>query len=234
MTGTCAILLILLNTVFRNTLIVRYGIRIFDVMCRCSTISVGCLVVYTVILGLILLRHVLSRRRQSSQTLDEQQQREQLFTKYAEDHKDPELTLQVYIYLLRDYPAFDFIIKQCHEQMARMNEVQARQQKLIRSGAALYLKETIEVLDRVERQLCHNFFCIRNLIIAAGHPERIDRAKVNEFLSHNLSMLDDSEQLLSESANRINHYGSSATEADNEIKKWINRLRNATKEEQAL
>lgn len=217
-------LMLLVCVVSKNWLIIVHGVRTFKLLQTIAIIVTAIGALITIILSIPLLKTRSVRRR-------EQKQQDQFMTNYAEDDANPELTRQMLIKFQRESAGFNQQINQCLAQMDRMDELQASQKRLLQANAALYLSETEEVLNQVERWICRNVRNIINLCIAAVRPEQLSEEQVDKFLRDNESKLKDASELIRVSVERINQYALRGSNSSSEVKHWIEVIRESLKED---
>lgn len=112
--------------------------------------------------------------------------------------------------------------------MNRMDTLQRKQNVLIQTNDAVYLKQTVEVLNGVERRICRNLRSIINMWITVDRYEQLDQADVKALLDDNESKLSDAMQLLDVSRKWVNSYNEN-TDGD-EVQLWIKTIEDSLKE----
>lgn len=212
------------RTIFRDWFIIRFGIRTFNTsLFFCfGIIIVGLILMISA--GVPLLSHRLREQRQQKQKLAEERT-------YAENSTNPELTRKRLQQLQQTMPEANPIFKQCLQQMDHMDQLQGRLSTLIQSNDASYLKDTIDLLDKVEGRLCRTLRSIINLCVAANSIDHLDHAKVRQYLEDNQKKLSDSQALLDVSVSWINQYNNDHDADRHEVETWIATIRESLKEE---
>lgn len=214
----------ILGLIAKDWLIIACGIRTFKLITGIALgIAVACLAV-TIILGLLVLKGGWNKRR-------EQRRQSQFISDYAEDADSPELTRKMLVKLQRSDASFNELVAQCTGQMDRMDELQAKQARLLEANGALYLRETEDTLNRVEQRICRNIRNIINLCIAAGTAEHLNYDKVSAALHDNQSKLADASELINVSVDRINKYITDHRDDSSEVRRWIETIRESLEEE---
>lgn len=225
------LVLILSNGLFRDWIIIGYGVRALGPVhgMGIAIIAIGC--VLMAIGGIPMLK---TRRRQQQQQRRAKlsaQTRSRVLTDYAQDSENPEFTRKRLEQLSAETPQLEGLVTKCLKQMEMMDKLQAKQDALIEANDARYLKDTVMVLNNVERRLCRNFRSVINLCIAAESVERLDATKIERKLDDNRKKLDDAKELLKASADWINQYDSDADSDRSEVENWIAVIRDSLKED---
>ena len=142
-----------------------------------------------------------------------------------EDISSPEATRERLNRIKTASPRLSGLMDSCLAQLDRMDELQRRQGELLTLNQAAYLKDTVGTLNSVEREICLNLRGVVNQCIVAGDGadiSRIDTAKVDDILTQNKKLLDQSKELLVVSADWIDKYNSQEGGADRSLlDNWI-------------
>lgn len=223
--------LLLSNTLAKNWLIICLGIRVFRTVLMAEIAIVGVGVIILIISAIPFLKNQMVYQRERKQAQARQQQKAQFWEHYAENDGDPELIRKRLNQLWREMPALDALIRRCLNQMDQMDDLQARQEVLIKSNGALYLKDTVEVLNNVERRICRNLRSIINFCIVEDDPTQIAAPRIEKILADNELKLSDSKELLKVSAEWINQYDSGFKSDFSEVESWISTIRESLKED---
>lgn len=224
---------LLVNTLWRDWIVISFGIRIFKVVRWFSFIIVAGEVIATIHFCILRLRTRILLQRTQEKEFERQQQRSKVLTDYAEDSTNPDFTRKRFQQLQSEIPELSALIDECLAQMDRMDKLQTKQQILIDTNEALYLRETVIVLDNVERRLCRNFRNIINLCVAAEDYTGLDQKKVQKNLDDNEKKLHDAKKLLKASVDWINQYNMDSENSDrSEVENWIAVIRNSLKEDE--
>lgn len=156
-----------------------------------------------------------SRREQDKRNLSE----------YAKDSLNPEKTRMRLEQLRRNNPNLSGLVDLCMEQMDRIDTYQARQRTLLDANEAIYLEDTIEVLDESERRMCRNFRNIINCCIlvedSRGSAGELDSAIINSALADNEEELKSVSTLLQYSVAYINNYNRNGVSDRRELDAWL-------------
>lgn len=229
---TSALISILSNTLLKDWLIIGFGVRTFRLI-RIGEFGIMALCAIIVgINGIPLMIDVLLRKHKQEQELVQKRQRSQILADYTEDSTNPDFTRKRLLYLREEMPGTEDLVERCLEQMDNMDRLQAKQEFLIRANDARYLQDTVAVLDNVERRICRNFQNIVNLCIAADRIERLDMKEIEKYLKNNQKKLDDTSELLTASAKRINQYNAGDDQKVwDEVRSWIETIRSSLEEE---
>ena len=153
------------------------------------------------------------------------------FSEYATDSLNPEKTRARLEQLRKNNPNLSELVDVCLEQMDRIDTYQARQKSLIDANEAIYLEDTIEVLDDSERRMCRNFRNIINCCILVedgrGGVNDIDYEIVNNSLGDNEEELKTVATLLKYSVAYINNYNRNGVSDRKELDAWLKAMKNS-------
>lgn len=222
---------LLSGTVLRNWIIIEFSIRSL----KLAYIAGGVVTIGGLGSGIVnsvpLIKAKSLQRREWELELAQQRRRTQVITDFAEN-STPENTRKRLEQLKEEAPKLEYLIARCLSQMDVMDLLQEKQGSLIRTNDALYLKDTVAVLDNVEGRICRNFRNIINLCIAADSPDNLDIEKVDWYLEDNEHKLTDSKELLKASADWINQYDMDGAKGDrSEVENWIKVIRDSLRED---
>lgn len=215
-----ALVLILSGTLLKNWIIIGFGVRFYSGILIVEATIVGFAAVFTLGCSVPLLKEKLHKKQSS-----------QILTRYAEDSENPELAKARLTQLVKELPWTQEIVQQCQEQMRTMDTLQARQETLIKANDAVYLKDTVEVLNNVERRLCRNFQSIINLCIVASSNGGSSAGKINKLLVDNQDKLKNAAELLRVSADWINQYNADSDTDRSEVERWIAVIQTSLRED---
>lgn len=219
--------LILFSTLLKDWIIIGYGVRAFGMARRVSSCVAGFGIGGSLAQGLrLFMANKKQRARQA-----EKRNRSRVLADYAKDSTNPDLTRRRLQQLQDEIPALEDLVMQCLEQMDAMDALREKQNALIEANDARYLKDTINVLDNVERRICQNFRNVINLCIAADSAESLDEKKVNKYLKDNRKKLSNTKELLKASADWINQYNADEDSDRSEVENWIAVIRDSLREE---
>lgn len=226
-------IILLSTTVLKHWLIIGFGVRTFALVRLVGVIVVVSGFLISIIQSIPLIKKWKLEKQQSEQEQERFEERSKVLADYTKNSTSPELTRKRLEQLRHSIPGIDDLIEHCFKQMDRMDELQAKQQLLIESNDALYLRETVAVLDNVERRLCRNFRNIINLCTVAEDANHIDMDEVKRNLRDNKKKLESSKELLAASAKRINQYNAGDERSSwDEVESWIQIIRDSLKEEE--
>lgn len=149
--------------------------------------------------------------------------------RYKKDAGNPENTRMRLEQIKAESPGVAALMDRCIQQLDRMDELQRRQQLLLSSNDAAYLKDTVNTLEQVEHELCLNYRGLVNQCIvsgAAADESKLDMVKVNAALNKNKDLLDQSKELLKVSADWIDKYNEQEDPDRSLLDSWIRTIRN--------
>lgn len=222
---------ILCSTTLKDWVIISFGVRqlgVIQLITRLVAVGGGILIGWN---GLAFMRIWMAEKQAETQEQAEQQERSRVLQDYVEDNTNPDFTRRRLEQLQLEMPQFEDLVEKCLDQMDRMDRLQAKQQLLIEANDARYLKDTVAVLDKVERRICQNFRVVINLCITAD-DEPLDMKQINRSLEDNEMKLGDTKELLKASVDWINQYNADGNITDrSEVENWITVIRNSLKEE---
>lgn len=218
-----AVVQLVINNFLRDWIIIGFGVRIFNTVKNLGVIIaiIGCIV--TIVFAIPIFRYCFQQRRQ-------QKTQTKYLTELGNDNGDPRVALARLIQLVQNIPGSRQIAERCRQQMEQMDNIQERQHLLLTTNDAIYLNDTVEVLDRVERYICQNCIKVVNLCIAAGTPERFNQAAIDQLLADNAAQLKNANQLLQVSAVWINQYDAKQ-ESRGDLERWIATIQQSLKED---
>ena len=87
---------------------------------------------------------------------------------YRLDAGNPVNTRKRLMQIKESTPGAVNLMDRCLSQLDRMDELQKRQQMLLESNDAAYLKDTVNTLEQVEHEICLNYRGIVNQCIVSG------------------------------------------------------------------
>lgn len=228
----CGVLtLILSDTLLKDWIIIGYGVRALGSV---RTVGIAIIVVGTIFVAIRIVPILKVLRRQQKQREREvtsARNKTRVLDDYAQDSENPDFTRKRLEQLRVETPELNDLVASCLDQMDQMDAIQEKQNALIEANDARYLKDTVAVLNNVERRLCRNFRSVINLCIAAESVDWLDKFKVEKNLSDNRKKLSDAKELLRASVDWINQYDNDADSDRSEVENWIAVIRNSLKEE---
>ena len=207
-----------------SSMIVAFGVRALEGL---KVISFGVCGIggISLISGTIPAVAVTVQNRSRDRLLEDDRARDRKsFTDYAQDSLNPAKTRVRFEQLRAHNPKLNGLINRCVEQMDRIDAYQARHKSLIDANEAIYLQDTIEVIDASERRMCLNFRNIINcciLVEDAGGVEDLDHATVERSLKDNEEELSAVANLLRCSVAYINNYNRNGVSDRRELDAWL-------------
>ena len=169
-----------------------------------------------------------------------EKQRQDIFTDkkitedYQKDSGDAINTRRKLLQIKNTCPGYASLMEKCLSHMDRIDELQRRQKELITQNEAIYLTDTENTLDRVEREICLNFKGIVNQCIIAGETgdeSKLDMDKVMDIIKRNRELLTQSKELLKVSADWIDEYNSRGKGDRSLLESWIKTIRDTIEKE---
>ena len=222
-----------LSTVFAGSaLIVSLGVRALSGITVASYV-VGGLGVLSLLTGSLVPAARMLKQRKQNRLLEQNEQIDKKdFSEYAKDSLNPEKTRVRFEQIRKHNPNLSNLVDQCLEQMDRMDTYQSRHESLIDANEAIYLNDTIEILDNSEKRMCRNFRNIINCCILIentdGKQEDLDRDIVSSSLKDNEDELEAVSTLLKYSVQYINNYNRNGVSDRRELDAWIKVMKNST------
>ncbi len=162
---------------------------------------------------------------------DFRKQDRQQFDEYAKDSLNPEKTRMRFEQLRRNNPSLSDLIDRCITQMDAIDGYQARHKSLLDANEAIYLEDTIEVIDNSERRMCRNFRNIINCCILVENTDKgeeaLDQGIINASLADNEDELRSVETLLKYSVAYINNYNRNGVSDRRELDAWLKVMKDS-------
>lgn len=147
------------------------------------------------------------------------------FSEYAKDSLNPEKTRMRFEQLRRNNPSLSDLVDRCLKQMDTIDMYQARHKSLLDANEAIYLEDTIEVLDNSEKRMCRNFRNVINCCILVENTdqgeEALDREIIESSLADNEDELKSVDTLLKYSVAYINNYNRNGVSDRSELDAWL-------------
>lgn len=173
------------------------------------------------------------KNNRSRRELDDNRARDrQRFSDYAKDSLNPDKTRARLEQLRRGNPNLSSLIDICIGQMNRMDTFQARHRSLLEANDAIYLEDTIDVINDSETRMCRNFRNIINCCILIEGTDRgaeeLDRDIINSSLGDNEEELKAVDTLIRYSVAYINNYNRNGVTDRSELDAWLKVMRNST------
>lgn len=148
---------------------------------------------------------------------------------YGEDSFNPEFARARLTQLCRNTPCLSDIVKTCLAQMDKMDDYQERQRTLIECNDAVYLNDTISVLDSTEHRMYYNIRNIINCCILVegsdANTNMLDMDIINTSIQNNEKELSDVKTLLQYSVSYINAYNTDGSLDRSELDAWLSTIK---------
>lgn len=152
-------------------------------------------------------------------------------TEYAKDSLNPAKTRIRLEQLRGNNPNLSDLVETCLSQMDRIDTYQARHKSLLDANEAIYLEDTIEVIDDSERRMCRNFRNIINCCILIedtdSTADELDWDIINASLADNNEELSTVSTLLKYSVAYINNYNRNGVRDRSELDAWLKVMRSS-------
>ena len=214
-----------------SAMIVAMGIRTLETMMVVAYIAAG--VGVGVVAAGAVPAIVESVRKRNGALQLESTRREDMkqFSEYAKDSLNPEKTRIRFEQLRRNNPALSPLVERCLVQMDTIDSYQARHKSLLDANEAIYLEDTIDVIDNCERRMCRNFRNIINCCILVENTgegeEALDRDIVESSLADNRDELESVNTLLKYSVAYINNYNRNGVSDRSELDAWLKVMKSS-------
>lgn len=153
------------------------------------------------------------------------------FDEYAKDSLNPEKTRIRLELLRRNNPNLNDLVNRCLEQMDKIDTYQLRHKTLLDANDAIYLEDTIEIIDESERRMCQNFRNIINCCILIedtdSSADELDEDIINTSLADNEEELSTVATLMKYSVAYINNYNRNGVKDRSELDAWIKIMKSS-------
>ena len=229
--GVIGLLGIGLLSLAGSSVIIALGIRTLSALTAAAYVTVG---VGAVTLGLGAVAGLRQSAEQKSRYRLQEKTRRQddmQFSEYARDSLNPKKTRMRLEQLRRNNPSLSGLIDRFLDQMDRMDTYQARHRSLIEANEAIYLQDTIEVIEDSERRMCRNFRNIINCCILVENTDKgeeaLDRDIIEASLADNEEELRAVETLLRYSVAYINNYNRNGVSDRSELDAWLKVMKDS-------
>lgn len=225
------LILVLSSGLLKDWIIIGYGVRALGPVRIVGVVVMIVGAIFTLVRGMSIIKMIGQQKQQQKRRELSEKAKSRVLNDYAQDSENPEFTRRRLKQLRTETPELENLVERCFDQMDAMDNLQEKQKALIEANDARYLKDTVVVLDNVERHLCRNFRNIVNLCIAAESVKQLDVDKVERRLMDNQKKLDNAKELLRASADWINQYDTAVDGDRSEVENWIAVIRDSLKEE---
>ena len=139
-----------------SAMIVALGIRTLSTLTTISLITAGAGAASIALGAYKGIRQSAEEKSTVRRLEDFRRQDQEQFTEYAKDSLNPEKTRMRFEQLRRNNPSLSGLIDRCLIQMDTIDSYQARHKSLLDANEAIYLEDTIEVIDGSEQRMCRN------------------------------------------------------------------------------
>ena len=214
------------------SLIVSIGVRAIS-MLKIASIAVTGIGAGTVALGFIPnIKNAISNSSNQKMLEGKKSERKKTFDEYAKDSLNPVKTRERLDDLKENNARLSPIVDRCVGQMNRMDKLQDRYKTLLNANDAIYLNDTIAVIDDAETRLCRNIRNIINccILVEDGSSELsdFDNDIINKAFSENESELENVNTFIHYAVNYINNYQQNGVTDMSELKAWIEVMRRSS------
>ena len=213
------------------SLIVSIGVRAISTLKIVSVIT-ACVGGGIFALGFVPnVANLISRSNDRKMIKGKVEERKKTFDEYAKDSLNPLKTRERLDDLKENNASLGPIVDKCVNQMDRMDKLQDRYKTLLEANDAIYLNNTVPVIDDAETRLCRNIRNIINccILVEDGSSELsdFDRQIIDKALRENESELENVSTLIHYAVNYINNYQQNGVTDMSELKAWIEVMRNS-------
>ena len=219
------------NLLFSSSLIIAIGIHAFTALNVASYIALGAGVA-SFAGGTVPLLVNRVRQQNDTRLIESKRQAEtKSMTEYAKDSLNPEKTRIRLEQLRRNNPNLSELVDRCEGQMDRIDTYQARHKSLLDANEAIYLEDTIEVIDESERRMCQNFRNVINCCILIedtdSAADELDWEIIESSLADNEEELKSVGTLLKYSVAYINNYNRNGVRDRSELDAWLKIMKSS-------
>lgn len=214
------------------SLIVSIGVRTIAAL-KTASIITACVGGGIFALGFVPnVKKLISRSNSQKLLKGKEAQRQKTFDEYARDSLNPEKTRERLADLKENNQSLAPIVDKCLGQMDRMDKLQERYKTLLEANDAIYLNDTVSVIDDAETRLCRNIRNIINCCIlvedGSSQLSDFDNEIIIRAESDNESELENVNTLIHYAVNYINNYQQNGVTDMSELKAWINVMKSST------
>ena len=158
------------------------------------------------------------------------------FDEYAKDSLNPARTRERLLDLKTNNSQLSRLVDDCLTQMNRMDKLQERYDTLLQANDAIYLQDTVAVINDAEKRLCRNIRNIINCCIlvedGSSSFSEFDHRIINQSLSQNETELKNVDALIHYAVSYINNYQQNGVTDMSELKAWLEVMRKSTEVKQ--
>ncbi len=213
------------NLLASSAMIVAIGIRGVEAL-KVAGIIITAIGGAALVCGTVPVIMGLAQRQSKIKLLESDKKTNQKkFDEYAKDSLNPDLTRVRLDQLRKNNPHLEKLVGMCLEQMDKMDTYQARHRSLLDANEAIYLEDTVSVINESERRMCRNFRNIINCCILIEDTnqgaEELDAEIVDASLADNEEELKAVSTLLKYSVSYINNYNRNGVSDRSELDAWL-------------
>ena len=213
------------NLLASSAMIVAIGIRGVEAL-KVAGIIITAIGGAALVCGTVPVIMGLAQRQSKIKLLESDKKTNQKkFDEYAKDSLNPDLTRVRLDQLRKNNPHLEILVGMCLEQMDKMDTYQARHRSLLDANEAIYLEDTVSVINESERRMCRNFRNIINCCILIEDTnqgaEELDAEIVDASLADNEEELKAVSTLLKYSVSYINNYNRNGVSDRSELDAWL-------------
>ena len=217
---------VLLTNLATSSLIVAIGVRAIGVINTIALITAGAGAA-TMAAGFIPnIKRLIDNSHSQKQLMGKKQEHRKTFDAYAKDSLNPQKTRERLGTLKENNSKLGSLVDRCLAQMNRMDKLQERYETLLEANDAIYLQDTVGVINDAETRLCRN---IRNIINCELSP--FDVKIINQALQQNETELQNVDTLIHYAVSYINNYQQNGVTDMSELKAWLEVMRKSTEEQ---
>lgn len=227
---------ILATNMASSALIVSVGVRVIGALHTAGIIVAG-VGAATVAAGFV---PDIKKRIESSNSQKllkgKKEEKQKTFDAYAKDSLNPLRTRERLEDLKENNRSLTSLTDRCLNQMDRMDKLQERYNTLLEANDAVYLQDTVGVINDAETRLCRNIRNIINCCIlvedGSASFSDFDNKIIGQSLAQNENELQNVSTLIHYAVSYINNYQQNGVSDMSELKAWLAVMRKNTEEDQ--
>ena len=225
---------VLMTNLATSSLIVSIGVRAIEGLKVAGFIVAG-VGALTAALGFVPDVKRLIASSNSQKLLDgKNAERRKTFDAYAKDSLNPLKTRERLADLKESNARLTGLVDRCLAQMNRMDKLQDRYNTLLEANDAIYLSDTVGVINDAETRICRNIRNIINccILVEDGSSDfsDFDLKIINQALDQNETELKNVDTLIHYAGSYINNYQQNGVTDMSELKAWLEVMRKSTEE----
>ncbi|MBQ1381650.1 MAG: hypothetical protein II118_07025 [Ruminococcus sp.] len=226
---------VLLTNLATSSLIVAIGVRAIGVINTIALITAGAGAA-TMAAGFIPnIKRLIDNSHSQKQLMGKKQEHRKTFDAYAKDSLNPQKTRERLAAIKENNSKLSSLVDRCLAQMNRMDKLQERYETLLEANDAIYLQDTVGVINDAETRLCRNIRNIINccILVEDGSSELspFDVKIINQALQQNETELQNVDTLIHYAVSYINNYQQNGVTDMSELKAWLEVMRKSTEEQ---